>query len=348
MKEISQIRIDIANISGLQSKLKDYYRHAERFLSGEAEESQMAYITNMITSELWYPESKMKGYSEAWGAFKDGNSQHISSICFKIGQLTEELKLIKDLSTFQETINQLRSLWIEWQHLSDITLTNLKEDYKKVSQLHILNARSWSRTNQVVFHGIKFEYAGQILEENLIKGHTTQRYWSDGRRRQDHESDYQDSLWMKGISTTRSLEFAANWAPVVLVLDLSKIKNAKEVVPFAWNYHMKQSSNFKKETEEFVVLSRTGKTYKNSEDPEFMEEYNDAMKSSDPEVIKHYQEEINKIHRGNMDSPAGEMDLSSCLMGVFLVGYIVDIYGIDHPVIQQVINYPKFIGILEK
>lgn len=348
MKEISQIRIDIASISGLQSKLRDYCRHAERFLSADVQESEMPYIVTMMTSEHWYPESQIKGYSEAWGAFKDGNSQHLSNVCFKIVQLTEELKVIKDLSSFQETLYKLKSLWNEWIQLSDTTLSSLKNDYKKLSQLHILNARSWSRTNQVVFHGIKFEYAGQILEENLIKGHTTQRYWSDGRRRQDHESDYESSLWMKGISTTRSLEFAANWAPVVLVLDLSKIKHEKEVVPFAWNYHMKQSSNFKKETEEFVVLSRTGKTYKNSEDPEFMEEFNEAMKSSDPEVVKHYQEEIHKTHRGNMEKPAGEMDLSHCLMGVFLVGYIVDIYGIDHPVIQQVINHPKFIGILEK
>lgn len=346
MKEISNQRLLLSQIHRLQSPVTDFYRLQITRITSFTSLSDLNSFKYFL-GEKFLPMGEITQLINLW---PDTNplGVELSGLLKKLVTLHEELQGVQDILRLDEVLVDLKSTWHRYSEEALALLELLKQDYQKVSKLHLFSAKTWTASNQVVFHGIKFEYAGGILEENKIKGYTTQRYWADGKRRKDHEKDYEDSLWMKGISTTRSLEFASHWAPVVLVLDLSVISQAKEVVPYAWNFHMKDSNNFKKETEEFVVLSRTGRRFKMNENEEFMKEYQEGIKDQDPEVRAYYEKAILKLDMESFEAPAGELDISKCLMGIFLVGYIVDIYGLDHPVIQQVLNHPKFIGILEK
>lgn len=347
MKEISQTRLLLSQLHRLHVPVTDFYRQQVSRISPINSLSELGSVKYFLGLNF-FPLSELEQLRGLWPTTNNPLAQDLSMELKQLLTIQEELLLSGDILNFDELLMQFKSLYTRYKSDSAALLELLKNEYQKVSKLHLISAKTWSASNQVVFHGIKFDYAGLILEEKKINGYTTQRYWADGKRRQDHEEDYESSLWMKGISTTRSLEFASNWAPVVLVLDLSKIKQGKEVVPYAWNYQMKNSDNLKKETEEFVVLSRTGKTLKMSENAEFMKEYQEGIQSTDPEVRDYYDKAILKNDMQAFKQPAGDLDISRCLMGVFLVGYIVDIYGIDNPVIQQVINHPKFIGILER
>lgn len=345
MKEISQTRLLLSQLHNLHRPINDFFRQQVSRISPVSSLADLNSVKYFL-GEKFFPAAEFNQLKGVWP--QNPLAQDLVMEITQLMSIHEELIVCGDILVFDELLMKFKSLYTRYQTDSVALIELLKSDYKKVSQLHLISAKTWSVSNQVVFHGIKFEYAGGILEEQKIKGYTTQRYWEDGKRRQEDDADYESSFWMKGISTTRSLEFASNWAPVVLVLDLSLIKHGKEVVPYAWNFHMKGSSNFKKETEEFVVLSRTGKRFKMNENSDFMKEYEEGIKSSDPEVREYYEKAIKKHDVHAFDAPAGELDISKCVMGVFLVGYIVDIYGIDHPVIQQVLNHPKFIGILEK
>jgi hypothetical protein len=345
MKEISQSRLILSQLYRMHRPVKDFYQqHVTRINPGCSLEDLQS--VKYFLSDKFFPTSEFLQLPSVWP--ETVLSAEVVSLLKQIVAVQEEILITNDVLIFDELLMKFKSLYTQYLRDSEALIELLKSDYKKVSKIHLLSAKTWSASNQVVFHGIKFEYAGGILEEQKIKGYTTQRYWADGKRRQEDDADYEDSFWMKGISTTRSLEFAAAWAPVVLVLDLSLIKHEKEVVPYAWNFHMKGSTNFKKETEEFVVLSRTGKRFKMSENPEFMKEYEEGIQSSDPEVREYYEKSIQKHDTHAFDAPAGELDISKCVMGIFLVGYIIDIYGLDNPLVQQVLNHPKFIGILEK
>jgi hypothetical protein len=347
MQELAHKRIQLSLVHKLQSPLKDFVRQQITRLGPVTSLEELNQVKYFLGPKF-LPEEQLHQLWRAWEVIKSPLTADLTGIISQLITGHQELLVCGDILVFDELSHQIKSLWHRYIQDSEAALELLKADYKKVSQLHLISAKTWSVSNQVVFHGIKFEYAGGILETMKIKGYTTQRYWADGKRRTDADSDYEDSFWMKGISTTRSLEFAANWAPVVLVLDLTKIKQQKEVVPYAWNFHMHGSTNFKKETEEFVVLDKTGRRFKMNENEKFMAEYHEGMKSDDPEVLAYYQKAILNHDHNSFIAPAGDLDISKIVMGVFLVGYIIDIYGIDHPVIQQVINHPLFIGILEK
>lgn len=352
MQEISQTRI---NLGIIESESRDFKNYLSRTFNhfypaiNSGENLDLKYLSNILASETFLKSASLKKVGETYLSLHYPEANQLGETLLKIYQLTLELPQITSLNVFQEQINQLHTLWTFWEQNSTEVITQIKNDYKKLSQLHLMSAKAWTSANSVVFHGIKFDYATEILETNKIKGYTTQRYWEDGRRRTDADPDYEASLWLKGISTTRSLEFAANWAPVVVVLDLQKIKQQKEVVPFAWNYHISQGTgNFKKETEEFVILKRTGRRFIKGENPDFLEEYNEGINSNDPEVVEYYKKAYHQHDHFAFKEAFGELEISNLLMGVFLVGYIIDIFGIDHPTIQQILNHPKFIGILEK
>ena len=59
-----------------------------------------------------------------------------------------------------------------------------------------------------LFHGLKIEYAMKALMENKIEARTFQRWWPDGKRRQEDDPLYKSSFIMKGFSTTRDFDFA--------------------------------------------------------------------------------------------------------------------------------------------
>jgi hypothetical protein len=365
MKDFSQIRLSLAEITHTTSNLKNYYTHIQRLFSSvdTIKEQDVEYLINLITSETFLKSQDLVNASLAWSKLSHKEASTIFNCLKQIISINEELSINKNLITLQDYLPKLKELWGKWYQLTPQIIEEVKKEYKKLSTIHFFNAKSWSSSQKVVFHGVRLDYVGTILEENKIKGYTTQRYWEDGRRRTDADFDYNESLWMKGISTTRTLDFAANWAGVVLVLNLDKIKANTEVVPFAWNYHIsKGSGHFKKETEEFVVLKKTGKQFKKIDNPNFKEEYDEIMgfdfnemsKEYSPEELEDFrklQEDFKKKSQQSdiegLKVPEGELDISNCLMGIFIAGHTIDIYGLDNPVVQQIINHDKFIGVLE-
>ena len=49
-------------------------------------------------------------------------------------------------------------------------------------------------------------FAILAIKNNEIAATSTQRFWKDGRRLKDDNTDYYSSFWMKGVSTTRDIE----------------------------------------------------------------------------------------------------------------------------------------------
>lgn len=198
-----------------------------------------------------------------------------------------------------------------------------------------------------LWHGIKLEHAETILSSNQIGGRTTQRYWLDGRRRKEGEADYQSSFWLKGISTTRDPQFAVNWGSVILELDQERIAHNFKIIPYAWNFHIDNviKTDSKREREEFIVLSFTGRT---SDDyMKEWEEYRDRLQN-DPDTTG-WDEREYKDWLAMWTRPEGRplAPLDRFLKGVYLNDGSVQIYGEENSTIQYVMAHPKFKGLMK-
>ena len=122
-----------------------------------------------------------------------------------------------------------------------------------------------------LYHGVRFSHAVDQLENNRIEGRTSQRFWPDGRRLRDDHPEYEDSFWLKGVSLTRDINYAKQWADIVYVLDQRLLSQQYKIIPFNWGYANTRSRGVdpKREREEFVVL---GKIYKSLK--QYIEDYN--------------------------------------------------------------------------
>lgn len=204
-----------------------------------------------------------------------------------------------------------------------------------------------------LYHGVRHNHAIKQLQANKIEGRTTQRFWPDGRRLRDDHPDYKNSFWLKGVSTTRTLAYAQNWADVVYVLDQRKLTQRYKVIPFNWGYANAQTRNPnpKRETEEFVVL---GKIYKSME--RFIEDYNDERDV----MWDEYAAAEKKRNREKMDEILAKLKSMPTAMEAWmgpttsniepLDAYLTGIYAdkihetLGAKNIDIITNHPKFIG----
>ena len=108
-----------------------------------------------------------------------------------------------------------------------------------------------------LYHAIKSKNAITALKEDKLGGYSIQRIWPDGKRLKDDEPGYEKSNYMRGISTTRDIEYANKWNDVIFVFDPTKLKTKYKVVPYNWGYSIGrgyiQGSRMKREREEFVI-----------------------------------------------------------------------------------------------
>lgn len=125
-----------------------------------------------------------------------------------------------------------------------------------------------------LYHGVAHRNAIQQLQQDFIQGLTNQRFWPDGRRLRDNHLEYEDSFWLRGISTTRDQNYAKDWADVVYVLDQSKLTQRYKVIPYNWGYSNSRNNkpDPKREREEFIVL---GKHYTTMQ--KFIDDHNDRL-----------------------------------------------------------------------
>lgn len=225
------------------------------------------------------------------------------------------------------------------------------------SELRAVSKSLDLKNTHLFFHAVKTEYVRDILDRGGILGYTTHRYWDDGRRYKDNEPEYNNSYWMKGISMTLSLSYALGWGHVVLVFDKNEIIKRHPIENYNWGHHIAQGSrNHKKEYEEFVVLSKTGKRYLNKDNPEFKEEMDyflnlkespDCTTEELAEIRARYDKKQNDICAGEFNTPEGEFVFGSALKGIIVRGSLIDIYGTEDALVQYLVNHPKFLGILE-
>ena len=136
-----------------------------------------------------------------------------------------------------------------------------------------------------LYHGIDFPHACQALRDNRMLATSTQRFWHDGKRRREHEPDYRNSYWMKGISLTRDIRYALGWKGVTFVLNGTLLRQKYKIIPFAWNYHFAPSArniNHKREKEEYLILKQTLDDYQIQDYPEDKPRF-DVDRFSNPE-----------------------------------------------------------------
>jgi hypothetical protein len=137
-----------------------------------------------------------------------------------------------------------------------------------------------------LFHGYGEPiHASMALTSGKMAATSTQRFWADGRRRTEDEPEYQESYWMKGVSFTRNIEYAMAWGWVVFEINQAKLVQRTKVIPYSWSFHMKDSSDFRKEQEEFAIVKATPDDYKFPSGHELEGEFdsNRFRSKSDPE-----------------------------------------------------------------
>ena len=193
-------------------------------------------------------------------------------------------------------------------------------------------------SHNVLYHAIRDpKFALQALRNDKIEGRTTQRFWANGQRLKGDHPNYQNSFWLKGISTTRDRKFAENWGPVVLKLNKDLIARQYEIIPFNWGFANEGDNNHKREREEFIVCAKAKKTY-NDYQKEWIEYYNNLTKQekfSDNYIREHDW----------FSQPEGKPlePLHKFILEIYLDKTILD-YNSWQPTITAIKSHPKFKG----
>ena len=176
-----------------------------------------------------------------------------------------------------------------------------------------------------LYRGIRdLKFAVQALQSNTMPGHTTQRWWPDGKRRKENDPEYQGSYWMKGVSFTRDKRYAEQWGAVVFHIDQRVLANNTKLVPFNWGYSIPSDNHHKREREEFAVTRKNPDTYRNP--PEY---------DGDP----------GSFDNQRFHAPEGDIkNLDKMLLGIYLDSTYQSENYAGNEAVQYLINHPKFRG----
>lgn len=204
-----------------------------------------------------------------------------------------------------------------------------------------------------LYHGVRFDYAIDQLENNRIEGRTTQRFWPDGRRLKDNDPEYENSFWLKGVSLTRDIDYAKHWADIIYVLDQRLLAQRYKIIPFNWGYANTRTRGVdpKREREEFVVL---GKIYKslhqfiedyNDERDALWEKYNELLNSGQKEAAEKIKQQIRNMPDA-MEAWSGPIGSNIEPLDRYLVSiYADEIHKKQSGAnISKITNHPKFKG----
>lgn len=174
--------------------------------------------------------------------------------------------------------------------------------------------------HSLLYHAIKSDRAIKALTGNKLGEHSFQRTWEGGKRLKDDDPKYEKSDYLRGISTSRDIEYCAKWNDVIFVFDREKIKNKYKILPYNWGYHIGYDYNqrsIKREREEFII---TG--------------FNKNIKR-DPRNLKFMK---------MLETPNGYIEpLDKYLIGFFISGYVGEYMNAD--IKQQLQSHPKYLGI---
>ena len=217
-----------------------------------------------------------------------------------------------------------------------------------------------------LYHGVNLEVAAQIIDNDKMEARTNQRYWEDGKKRKDNDPDYETSKWMKGWSMTRTFDYAFLWSGLVLEFDKKDLQKEFKIEPISWNYTIGRMNTFdidhKKEREEFIIASRTGKSTKDYEriirekqdaayeEYEKTKDINKLRKQGDIDFIDLLKQPEGKPLLNLLKQPEGKplLNVNRKIKSIYISDELIEIYGIENKNIKKVLNHPKFKGILKE
>lgn len=183
-----------------------------------------------------------------------------------------------------------------------------------------------------LYHAIKSVNAIIALNENRLGGYSFQRTWEGGKRLKDDQPGYEDSSFLRGISTTRDIEYANSWNDVIFVFNKDKLKTKYKIVPYNWGYSIgkgyKQGARMKKEREEFVITGQNDSAI-----------YNKNNKSIFYDKDKNYKNFLDM-----KETPEGYIEpLEKYLLGFFIGERYIEFQKED--VIKYLTSHDKYLGI---
>ena len=183
-----------------------------------------------------------------------------------------------------------------------------------------------------LYHAIKSENALKALKEEKLGGFSIQREWAGGKRYKDDQPEYDTSSFMRGISTSRDIEYCAKWNDIIFVFDQDALKTKYKIVPYNWGYSIGrgyiQGARMKREKEEFVITGHSNSYMINSEN----EDENDDKNS----------ERFKKM----ISEPEGYIEpLNKYLLG-FFISENFEKYT-DEKDKEYFKSHPKYLGIYE-
>lgn len=179
-----------------------------------------------------------------------------------------------------------------------------------------------------LFHALKSSYAKKALEENKLGGYSHQRYWKGGIRYKDDHPNYENSDYIRGISTTRDIEYASKWNEIIFVFDSNKLKQKYKIIPYNWGFliggNYKQKS-IKREKEEYVVTGIS--LIKDIEDLD-----NEDYRSRNVQIMK------------MLETPKGYIEpLNKYLLGFFIGGRLYDTMNKEDKNFFE--SHKKYLGV---
>lgn len=232
--------------------------------------------------------------------------------------------------------------------ISDDFLKNEKNKIRKI--IVDLNAN-------VLYHGTNLDVMVEILKRGSILGYTTHRYWEKGARYQESDPQYKESFWMKGISMTRDVNYALKWRPFVFVFNKDAILKNYKIQLYNWFHHGARVPEIKKESEEFVVLHKTDKTFLNKDDSQFMKEFNENLEyynqMEDGPEKEDYKKFMDQLERDKTNlvlsqirEPEGEFFLTDDIfVGILMESDAINFFS-NNPNLEFLLNHPKFLGYI--
>ena len=227
----------------------------------------------------------------------------------------------------------------------------LLDDKRKISKIFRQDS------SNLLYHGVDFRIFLDIINRGSILGHTSHRYWPEGKRYQKSHPKYQESYWMRGLSTSRNVNYSLSWRLFVFVFRKEVIQQQFKIQNYNWFHHGENVPQIKNEYEEFIVFNKTGKTYLMKDNENYKKElkeyekYYEQMTDSDEKkeylkFLESFRKQGTNLDLQDMKNPIGEMELSDDLFLGFIINpTYFDYYSFDSEM-EFVVNHPKFLGYL--
>lgn len=114
---------------------------------------------------------------------------------------------------------------------------------------------------QSLFHATKWEYYKDQLEHDMLTAAMIHRYWKDGRRHDRGQPNWEDHVWIKGLSLSRDIRFCLKWGNPIFELDKSLITTKYKILPVTWfSSSINKSGSIRRESEEFLWMETSDLT----------------------------------------------------------------------------------------